>query len=164
MKIYMVAAVLLIAVLPAFADTVFFQTYALQPGKGFFDVPLGPGLDPLLNSYPGDSLSFATGFGPIGPFVSVFAINLPGLQSTRGPYMSHCDDPGGCFIIYGWGAEIPRYYVPTPGSLTATVNGVSETYFLEFQYQPPVLEPGTLVLFGSGLIGVTNFARRRFGA
>ena len=142
------ATVLIIAALPLFASPITFETFAFQQ-SGL--VPLGPGLDPLLVPavvMGNPILSFETEFGPLGTVVSTYTLDVPGLHSTLGPFTFVCNDPTGCGEIYGW--MVPITYQVTPGTLSATLNGVTETY--AFQYQLPAAEPTTLALLSVGSI------------
>ena len=147
MKRLMLLAVLMIAVLPSFADSITFSTFAFQ-NEG--SVPLGPGLNPLLNPTSPNVLFFGTRIGPIGNYVFSATLNLPGFQRMTGPITAVCHDV--TFCIEGSGGSVPNFYKPTPGTLSVTLNGVTETY--NFRYQTPVPEPTTLALFGTGLMTV----------
>jgi hypothetical protein len=165
MRRLVLAAVLIIVVLPSFADSITFSTFALQNGGGV-SVPLGPGLDPLLvPAFSGPEntplLIFETKFVPVGTVVSSYTLDVPGLDSTLGPYTVVCTVPTGCGEvgqIYAW--SVPPRYRETPGTLSATLNGVSETY--DFRYQQPVPEPTTLALLGTGLMAALAESLREY--
>jgi PEP-CTERM motif len=156
------ALLLLITTLSAFADDVRFDTYALQNGGGT-SVPLGPGLDPLLLSDPWDSstvvLAFVTYYGPVMNVTHSYSLDLPSLHLTQGPWTDSCNDSGGCefgLLTLWW---VPRAYQETPGEYSVTANGSTDTY--AFRYVSTVPEPDTLIMWGSGLVGLAGVARRR---
>jgi hypothetical protein len=149
MKPLMFVAVLMIAVLPAFADSITFSTVALQ-NNGFVTVPLGSGLDPLLNPTSPTFLTFVTSFGPIGAATFSSTLNLAGQQFTFGPFTNLCVPPTGCADVFGW--AVPVSYHVINGTLTVKLNGQTEIY--DFRYQSPVPEPMTLALIGTGSMAI----------
>jgi PEP-CTERM motif-containing protein len=161
MKCGILVAVLLITVRPSFADSITFNTFALQQGGGgVVRVPLGPGLDPLLVPGVSGVLTFGTFFGPIGTAMFSATINLPGLHSTQGPFTDVCNDPTGCIETSGW--AVPPSYTVTPATLSVTLNGVTATD--DFRYQSPVPEPTAVALLGAGLMAVLwrKYSARQF--
>jgi len=142
----MLVIVLMIAV-PSFADSISFSTVALQ-NNGTVSVALGPGLDPLLTATP--VLTFLTSFGPIGTATFSSTLDLAGQHFTFGPFTDLCVDPTGCGEVFGW--AVPVSYHLISGTLTVTLNGVTETY--DFRYQSPVPEPTTMALIGTGMMAI----------
>lgn len=153
MKRLALLVVLLFAVLPSFADSITFTTFGFS-GNG--EKLLGPGLDPFLLAFDAGggiyALSFESWSGPLGAAVLLSTLTLPGFGSTRGPFMFQCD-AAVCVVIFGF--IVPKSDTVTPGVLSVTLNGVTETY--NFRYMTPLFpapEPTTLVLLGTGLAAI----------
>jgi hypothetical protein len=154
MKLLTLPAVLLFAVLPAFADS--FNVFMLQvaPDGHQTEIPLTPNGNPLIHSFGPpfevqvDVPSFVT---PIAdPIVSVSVIlggqALPLFQTD----LDTCP-PGPC----GFGVALVTPFFPTTvnGVVTVTINDQSETFnFRYFTATTP--EPASLLLFGTGLAAV----------
>jgi hypothetical protein len=151
MKCLAVLTILLFAALPACADSITFNTFALQENPIRFE-PLGTGLDPLLAPvviHGGQrGLVFDTSMGPIGSVVFSSTISLLGVQYTLGPIKIRCSATCGV----GYGFLLPMSYKMERGTLSLTLNGVTETY--DFRFQSPAPEPGGVLLLGTGLVGI----------
>jgi len=160
MKCFPAFVVLLFAVLPACADSVVVNTFALQANPIRLEA-LGPGLDPILAPvviHGGQrGLVFDTSLGPIGSVVFSSTINLMGSQYTLDPITIQCSATCGV----GYGFSVPMSYKMVRGTLSLTLNGVTETY--DFRYQSAVPEPDGILLLGTGLVGIgfRKYARRR---
>jgi len=150
---------LLFAALSSLASSVSFNTVALQD-HGFVSIPLGPGLDPLLQTASENGqqwLSFITYVGPIGSVVFSSSLSLPGSQLLFGPFDFNCQDANQCGVISSF--QVPLRYQVTSGSLSVTINGVTNTY--DFRYRTVVPEPATLALMGIGVLSIVSRANSR---
>lgn len=150
MKRLAILVLLLFEVLPSFADSITLNTFALQENPLRLE-PLGPGLDPLLAPMvilDGQrGLVFDTSIGQIGSLVFSSTLSLLGLHFTLDPIAIQCLATCGV----GYGFLVPTSYKTVRGTLSPTLNGVTETY--DFRYQSAVPEPGTFLLFSAGLVG-----------
>jgi len=151
MKFLAVLIILLFAALPACADSIIVNTFALQENPIRLEA-LGPGLDPVLAPMiihgEGRGLVFDTSLGPIGSVVFSSTINLLGSQYTLDPITIQCSAT--CAVGYGF--LMPMSYKMVRGTLSLMLNGVTETY--DFRYQSAVPEPGGVLLLSTGLVGI----------
>jgi hypothetical protein len=151
MKCHGILIILLFVALPACADSIIVNTFALQENPIRLEA-LGPGLDPVLAPmviHGGQrGLVFDTSLGPIGSVVFSSTINLMGSQYRLDPITIQCSAT--CAVGYGF--FVPMSYKMVRGTLSLTLNGLTETY--DFRYQSAVPEPGGVLLLGTGLIGI----------
>jgi hypothetical protein len=143
----------------ASADDITYPVIAYQ-NSGDVAVPLGPGLNPLLGpTFPNsDSLVFGTIVGPglSGDFSAV--LDIAGQQLDTPNYQFSCPpDQRECVLLSSF--DMPTTYSVAQAVLIIDVNGVAQSQ--NFQYQTPVPEPGSIVLFGSAVAGFAGVLRRR---
>jgi len=158
MKASILFPAFLLVSLSSFASSVSFNTVALQD-NGFVSIPLGTGLNPLLITAARNgqqSLSFITYVGPIGSVVFSSTLSLPGSQLSFGPFDFTCQNTNQCGVIFGF--QVPPSFHATAGLLSVTINGVTNTYNL--QYQTAVPEPTTLTLTGIGFFSILSRRNR----
>ena len=147
MKRFALLAVLLFAALPSFADSITFTTFAFQDNP-FREVPLTA--NPLLIPQ-GETLSFFSALGaPIGSIVFSSTLTLPDFQFTIPSQTLNCDFAAHCNVVFGF--PTPVIYKVVAGTLSVTIDGVTENY--DFRYQSPAPEPTTILLLGTGLASV----------
>ena len=158
MKCLAVLVILLFVALSVFADSIAVNTFALQANPIRLEA-LGPGLDPVLAPMviygEGRGLVFDTSLGPIGSVVFSSTISLLGVHYTLAPITIQCSATCGV----GYGFLVPVSYKMVRGTLSLTLNGVTETY--DFRYQSAVPEPGGGLLLGTGLVGIAWKVRRK---
>ena len=118
MKRLAVLVFLLFAGLPSFADSIAFNTFAVQE-KPLRWEHLGPGLDPLLAPIfiqgGQRGLVFETSIGPIGSLVFSSTLDLLGLQYTLDPITMQCFATS-CGVGYGF--LVPKSYKMVSGALS----------------------------------------------
>ena len=132
MKIIMLLFPLLLSGWTVLADSIPLDTIAFQQ-EGFVEVPLGTGLDPLLNpTFPKDSndLIFDTAFYPFDPAGLVefsASVDVGGLDLTIDPTTISCPTwASECEVIFGF--SMPAIDAVTASLLTVNVGPATDTY------------------------------------
>jgi len=154
MKRYLLFACLFAT--PAFAATM--NNFASQLG-GTNLVQLTPADSPLLtttfagtsfqSAFPSD-LIFVTNVAPLGTFTLCYTVTLGAQQFNIATATYSCTDPSGCFIDADF--VLPSFFHPTAGTLRVSLNGSDFSY--GFTFRSPVPEPTSLILLGTGIVGV----------
>jgi len=146
----------LLIVTPAFATSM--SNFASQQG-GSNLVQMTVGQSPRLttsfagtqfqNTFPTD-LIFQTNLDPIGTFTLAYTLSIGGQTFSMPTQPESCTNAAGCSFDADF--AMPTLYHPTLGTLTVKLNGIASAY--SFVFQSPVPEPTSLVLLGTGLIGI----------
>jgi PEP-CTERM motif len=141
------------------------QTFAYQNG-GFNLVLLTPEGNPLLGPtvYSSsiadlDFITFVNGCSCLTTWI--FNMTIAGLGTFTTSQSAFLGSG-----LQGFGGDFnlipPNFaYKPVQGALSFTVNSVQSGPYL-FQYMRPVAEPGTLILLGTGFLGLGLILRRRW--
>ena len=169
MKLLTLAAVLLFAVLPTFADS--FNVFVLEiTPHGQVDIQLTPNGNPLVLSFAPKPTShfelefFVPSFVPtLGGTALSVTLTLAGQVTDTFQTIDDCPPPGPC----GFGVALTAAFFPktVDGVVTVAINDQSETFNFRYSSISTVVpEPTTLMLFGTGLAAVVWRKHRRASA